>query len=171
MNYPPPDDAGRAAWVVATRPPGTAPGRRSTLVVWAVSAADAVRAVVDPRAETRAVTTAHRATVDDLSPRRPTPLVRTRDLRDADFPLGDGRPVAWMDDALCARYDRDWWTAPPREAPTAAETRIAAARWVCDRCPVQAPCLDRALAHGDRHTIAAGLTWDERARVGRHAVA
>lgn len=43
--------------------------------------------------------------------------------------------------------------------------RIEAAKTICGRCPVQADCLQFALAHGEDHGVWGGLTEGERREV------
>lgn len=47
--------------------------------------------------------------------------------------------LEWMDEGLCHQVDPDLWFP----SDYAASQR---ARQICKRCPVQAPCLDYALA-------------------------
>jgi WhiB family redox-sensing transcriptional regulator len=43
--------------------------------------------------------------------------------------------------------------------------RIAAAKTICSRCPVQSACLQFALTHGEDHGVWGGLTKGERREV------
>lgn len=71
------------------------------------------------------------------------------------FPIGD---VAWMGRGLCAQTDPEEFY--PEKGST---TRHAKA--VCAVCPVQAECLDFALANNERFGIWGGLSERERRKV------
>ncbi len=65
----------------------------------------------------------------------------------------------WQDAALCAEVDPELWF-PPRGGKAAAAKRI------CARCPVAAPCLALALATGPEFGIWAGLNADDLRALG-----
>jgi WhiB family redox-sensing transcriptional regulator len=66
--------------------------------------------------------------------------------------------AAWQHDARCALID---------PAPFLDEHRQAEAAAICERCPVQAACLEYALEHDERFGIWGGLSPRERARLRR----
>lgn len=84
----------------------------------------------------------------------------------ADQPTEPPVSRAWMDSAACRDHDTDLWFAD-EDGP---ETTYALA--VCRRCPVLAPCLAWAVAHGERVGVWGGRTANQRARVaGRRRAA
>lgn len=89
-----------------------------------------------------------------LQARKPTVEEAGADIR-ALFPVGD---VAWMGRGLCAQTDPEEFY--PEKGST---TRHAKA--VCAVCPVQAECLDFALANNERFGIWGGLSERERRKV------
>jgi WhiB family redox-sensing transcriptional regulator len=77
------------------------------------------------------------------------------------------RPQKWRARALCAQADPEAWF-PEKGGSVRQATAI------CRRCPVQAECLDYALAHVERFGVWGGLTWEQRRellRGGRRAAA
>lgn len=66
----------------------------------------------------------------------------------------------WMSRALCLEVDSDLFFPNPAEHP-------AEALKVCSLCPVQAECLDYALANDERFGVWGGLTAYQRVRVRR----
>ena len=71
-----------------------------------------------------------------------------------------GRP----EQALCAQADPEAWF------PEAGE-RAEAAKAICARCPVQAPCLAYALDRPELRGIWGGLSERERRAIRRKAAA
>ena len=74
--------------------------------------------------------------------------------------------MRWMDDAACARFDKDLWTVSDN-----SDTRIVSALRVCNACPVIDACRDYALASWDLSLdgsgIWAGLFPHERRSIRR----
>lgn len=68
----------------------------------------------------------------------------------------------WVDRAKCAEpdYVPRWWDHTEKWHP-AAMTAMA----ICDRCPVKQPCLEYALAAGEKDGIWGGLLPEARERV------
>lgn len=64
--------------------------------------------------------------------------------------------TGWQDDAAC----RDHPYPDVFFAPSKAEQR-AAARMVCDRCPVRSECLDYAIRAREAHGVWGGVTEDD----------
>ena len=63
-------------------------------------------------------------------------------------------PDPQFEEALCAQTDPDLWFPEPNESPSAAKR-------VCARCPVRAPCLRKGLALQVQYGIWGGATLDE----------
>lgn len=61
--------------------------------------------------------------------------------------------------ALCLQVDPDLWFPEPGD-------RSDAIKRICQRCPVQAPCLAAALAQPETHGIWGGLSYAERLELG-----
>lgn len=70
----------------------------------------------------------------------------------------------WMVSAACRGVGGDWWFCD--ETPQAASDRAKAKR-ICQRCDVQAHCLQYALEHDERYGIWGGLTVRERDKIRR----
>jgi WhiB family transcriptional regulator, redox-sensing transcriptional regulator len=71
----------------------------------------------------------------------------------------------WRDQAACRRVDPDLFF--PVSTSGASLTQIERARRVCERCPVQAPCLRWALDSGQVSGIWGGTTEEERRALPR----
>ena len=71
-------------------------------------------------------------------------------------------PVDWMGDAACRDVDPKIFFVDHPGSGSAAEARA-----VCAGCPVQAQCLDYALAANERHGIWGGLTERQRRATNR----
>jgi WhiB family redox-sensing transcriptional regulator len=71
---------------------------------------------------------------------------------------------AWMRDALCAEYPREWWF-PERGASTEP------AKAICAKCLVRAECLDYAMGNFEARTFGVwgGLSAAERRALPRTA--
>lgn len=63
--------------------------------------------------------------------------------------------LRWMDDAACRAADPDVFFPGTGESPDAAVQ-------VCNRCPVQAACLDYAIAEGLTEGVFGGTTPKQR---------
>lgn len=93
----------------------------------------------------------------------PSPNFRSRDgfiqMMGGDSSKGTSLPIVpkWTERAACA--DRDICPDPDIFYD---ETEVAAARSVCDQCPVRSLCLDEFKF--DRFAFAGGMTADERKR-------
>ncbi len=76
----------------------------------------------------------------------------------------------WQKQALCRDADPELFTGEDiRSGPLPTRTERAAIAW-CERCPVQAECLDYAMAHESRdmrHGIWGGTTPLQRQRIGK----
>lgn len=76
------------------------------------------------------------------------------------------RDEDWRVHAACRRHDPMLWypdygsRGPGTAAKKAAQD--AAAKAICDRCPVRRQCLQSAMERGERHGIWGGLNEDER---------
>jgi len=70
--------------------------------------------------------------------------------------------AAWMEDAACREPGVDPELFFPVSESGPAVRQVAAARAVCGRCPVQAPCRDWALRAGEPAGIWGGTTPEER---------
>lgn len=72
----------------------------------------------------------------------------------------------WWTDALCGIEQSEGFFPDERgrhtEVPRAAE---AAAKAICERCPVRQPCLEAALRNREPVGIWGGLTTSERQRI------
>ena len=54
--------------------------------------------------------------------------------------ITDAPPVRWVDRAACAGRWDEFDPSPAHETRAELTARVAAARRVCDRCPVRAAC-------------------------------
>jgi WhiB family transcriptional regulator, redox-sensing transcriptional regulator len=68
----------------------------------------------------------------------------------------------WQRDAACRNLGSWLFFAPEGERASARRQREAAAKAVCGRCPVQAPCALYALATRQRYGVWGGLAEDDR---------
>lgn len=71
----------------------------------------------------------------------------------------------WRNQAACRSVDPDLFFTPEGERPAAREMRERSARRVCASCPVTGlygPCAQWAIKTGDRYSISAGMTYEER---------
>lgn len=66
----------------------------------------------------------------------------------------------WRDEALCAQTDPDAFF--PEKGGSTRE-----AKQVCTRCPVQAECIDEALANNERFGIWGGVSERDRRKILR----
>ncbi len=64
-------------------------------------------------------------------------------------------PHTWQDEAACKSLPLEMFFPP-------AEQEAAAAKTICSGCTVKEPCLEAALAAGERFGIWGGLTTEER---------
>jgi hypothetical protein len=80
----------------------------------------------------------------------------------------------WIGDAACAGHPTDWWIldydARHRRHQPAVAQQIAAAKAICQTCPVITPCADEYLERTetydhDANAIAGGLTPWERIEI------
>lgn len=78
-----------------------------------------------------------------------------------DAPDTADRPRHWSDDAACRGYD---WpdTFFPKSYAGPDLFTVAAAKAMCDLCPVVGACLSHALERGEPDGVWGGLTPDER---------
>lgn len=68
--------------------------------------------------------------------------------------------LSWMDRAACTGLDTElWFTDSPRA--------VAAARTICDRCPVRRECLQSALDTPDTFGVWGGKTKYQRTRMAK----
>jgi WhiB family redox-sensing transcriptional regulator len=68
----------------------------------------------------------------------------------------------WQRDAACRNLGSWLFFAPDGERASAKRQREAAAKAICGRCPVQAPCALYALATRQRYGVWGGLAEDDR---------
>lgn len=76
------------------------------------------------------------------------------------------RDTAWEDRAACLNEDPDLFF-PPGSDWKGHEDQEAAAKAVCNRCPVLDQCREKALADSDFEGIRGGLTGEERKALAR----
>lgn len=69
-------------------------------------------------------------------------------------------PPEWVESALCAQIDPDYWF-PEKGAA------VPAAKRVCARCPVQQECLETAMENDERFGVWGGLSESERRQLRR----
>lgn len=74
-------------------------------------------------------------------------------------------PPAWQQSAACRYDDRDLFFPPDKERGRYVAFREAAAKQICQSCPVTTECLDYALAADERHGVWGGLNTEQRARL------
>ena len=74
----------------------------------------------------------------------------TRRLMSSGYGTGD-----WRDEGLCAQTDPEAFYPEKGHSPKPAKK-------VCADCPVQALCLEYALAHDERYGVWGGLSERER---------
>lgn len=67
-------------------------------------------------------------------------------------------PPLWIEDALCAQIDMERWF--PDKGGSTREAKA-----MCARCPVRPPCLQYALANGERYGIWGGKSERERRKL------
>ena len=75
--------------------------------------------------------------------------------------------MIWQDKAACKGTAALLFFGPDGELRREREIREAKAKEVCASCPVQAQCLEYALANSIKHGIWGGLTEEERVRERR----
>lgn len=73
----------------------------------------------------------------------------------------------WRHHAACRGEDPELFCPPVNTRTVAAQTQIAVAKTVCGGCPVRHDCLEWVLGTPDGHTIAGGLTPEERRELRR----
>ncbi|MEU9012576.1 WhiB family transcriptional regulator [Streptomyces sp. NPDC048479] len=71
----------------------------------------------------------------------------------------------WRHEAACLDEDPDLFFPVGNTGP--ALLQVAEAKSVCRRCPVQEPCLEWAVAHGQDSGVWGGLGEDERRALKR----
>lgn len=69
-------------------------------------------------------------------------------------------PEAWRDHAACHDADPDLFFPVGETGPALDD--IAAAKRICNGCPVQSPCLEYGISHSFDNGIWGGHTADER---------
>lgn len=74
--------------------------------------------------------------------------------------------VDWSD-ALCAQTDPDAFF-PEHGDPAGYGNSVEAAKRVCRLCPLQADCLDYALANDERYGVWGGTSERDRSRLRSH---
>jgi len=68
----------------------------------------------------------------------------------------------------CRESDPDAWF-PDEEAHGSGKTTYLEVKKMCQRCPVQALCLEYALANKEHHGMWGGMSSDERKNLMRRA--
>lgn len=68
----------------------------------------------------------------------------------------------WQMNASCRDIDGSLFFHPDNERGEAREGRVAAAKRICEGCPVRRECLRYALESGERYGIWGGTTEEER---------
>jgi WhiB family redox-sensing transcriptional regulator len=81
------------------------------------------------------------------------------------LPLAVTENWDWQLDAACRGMDSTVFFHPAEERPRARERRTAAARKICDACPVDAECLSHALVSREAYGIWGGLSESQRADI------
>ncbi len=83
-------------------------------------------------------------------------------MHDMNPGLTGGQPAdrGWRERAACRGVDPELFF-PTAEPGPVHDEQVAAAKWVCARCPVREPCLTEALARIP-YGVAGGLTEHER---------
>jgi WhiB family redox-sensing transcriptional regulator len=71
-------------------------------------------------------------------------------------------PTGWQDRAECVTFPADLFFGPDHESDAAREMRERSARAICATCPVTGPCLNWAVATGDRWSVSGGMTPEQR---------
>ena len=80
----------------------------------------------------------------------------------------DTEQLDWQEQALCREYSVDDFFGPDQaETEIEKQVREAAAKTVCQRCPVREPCLEFAMETNQKYGIWGGLTDKERASLKR----
>lgn len=74
---------------------------------------------------------------------------------------------SWQEHASCRQHDPELFFALDGERAAARAEREAKAKAICETCPVRRPCLDQALAGGEKHGIWGGTSEEERAALVR----
>jgi len=69
----------------------------------------------------------------------------------------------WQNQAACRGMDSSIFYHPTAERNAARANRTAAAKAICDQCPVITQCLDHALRVREPYGIWGGLSETERA--------
>jgi WhiB family redox-sensing transcriptional regulator len=69
----------------------------------------------------------------------------------------------WQNQAACRGMDSSAFYHPTAERHPARDNRIAAAKAICNQCPVSTQCLDHALRVREPYGIWGGLSEAERA--------
>jgi WhiB family redox-sensing transcriptional regulator len=82
--------------------------------------------------------------------------------------LTSPRPTDWRDLGACNGEDPDLFAPDGTTGRWAKD--IAAAKAICNRCPVREQCLDWALDTRQEYGILGGLTEDERWNIRRNSV-
>lgn len=80
------------------------------------------------------------------------------------------QPTDWHHAANCrGEAGRDFYPPFGGERKRERIAREQRAKAVCQACPVTVPCLEQAIASGERHGVWGGLTFDERVTFRRSA--
>ncbi len=73
-------------------------------------------------------------------------------------------------DAACRDVDGAIFFHPDNERGEPREERVAAAKRICQVCPVRAQCSSYALESGERYGVWGGMTEEERKATRRRRV-
>jgi len=76
-------------------------------------------------------------------------------------------PMPWSEQALCSQTDPDlWFPEQNRGSYTTIDgDRMSTAKAVCQRCPVQAECLEHAMTAREEYGIWGGTSANDRAQL------
>jgi WhiB family redox-sensing transcriptional regulator len=74
-------------------------------------------------------------------------------------------PGDWADEGACKGKSKVFFPSGECGSNAVSPEVTAAAKAVCRRCPVQEPCLEFALATGERFGVWGGLDVGERRRL------
>ena len=74
----------------------------------------------------------------------------------------------WFREAACQEADPDLFFPMGKAVTTVSQ--LAAAKEICARCPVRAPCLEWALRTDAEYGVWGGMSEDERRIIRRRAL-
>jgi len=78
-----------------------------------------------------------------------------------------GIPAGWQAEAICRDADAELFFAPDGKTTDARQRREAAAKLICEGCPVRSRCLSWSLEMREPEGIWGGTTEEERRALRR----